>query len=138
MATATATATATAAATASTKAKCGGPIRLRSGQASPLAADDETVRRFGRDDDFLGGSREDQMTILGGPATFFLPGEIRQVQKRNAGAPFDFAQGRLLHCATDDETVRRFGRDDDFWWVKGKRDDEFLLGAILVGGCRNA
>jgi hypothetical protein len=34
------------------------------------------------------------------------------------GVPFDFAQGRLLHCATDDETVRRFGRDDDFWAVQ--------------------
>jgi hypothetical protein len=28
------------------------------------------------------------------------------------GGSFDFAQGRLLHSATDDETVRRFGRDD--------------------------
>ncbi len=35
-----------------------------------------------------------------------------QRQKRNAGVPFDFAQGGLLHCAMDDETVHRFGRDD--------------------------
>jgi len=74
MATATATATATAAATASTKAKCGGPIRLRSGQASPLAADDETVRRFGRDDDFLGGSRENELPIFGRSSDVFFAG----------------------------------------------------------------
>jgi hypothetical protein len=29
------------------------------------------------------------------------------------GVPFDFAQGRLLHYAADDETVRCFGRDDE-------------------------
>ena len=26
-----------------------------------------------------------------------------------------------LHCATDDETVRRFGRDDGFWGCDGWR-----------------
>jgi hypothetical protein len=37
-----------------------------------------------------------------------------QKQRRNAGVPFDFAQGRLLHSATDDETVYCSGRDDAF------------------------
>ena len=40
-------------ATAKTKAKFGGPLRLRSGQALHCATDDETVRRFGRDDDVI-------------------------------------------------------------------------------------
>jgi hypothetical protein len=33
-------------------------------------------------------------------------------QRRNAGVPFDFAQGRLLHSAMDDDAVHRSGRDD--------------------------
>ncbi len=33
-------------------------------------------------------------------------------QRQNAGVPFDFAQGRLLHYATDDDTVCCSGRDD--------------------------
>ena len=43
-----------ATARAKTKAKFGGPLRLRSGQALHCAADDETVRRFGRDDGCVG------------------------------------------------------------------------------------
>jgi hypothetical protein len=38
--------------------------------------------------------------------------------KTNAGVPFDFAQGRLLHCAMDDNAVHRFGRDDAFMGAK--------------------
>jgi hypothetical protein len=30
-----------------------------------------------------------------------------------------------LHCATDDETVRRFGRDDASVWVRKKAQLEF-------------
>ena len=74
------------------------------------------------------------MTILGGPATFFLPGEIRQVQKRNAGAPFDFAQGRLLHSRRTMRLSAASAEMTIFWWVKGKRDDEFLVGGDFGWG----
>jgi hypothetical protein len=40
---------------------------------------------------------------------------LPQRAKARCGDPFDFAQGRLLHCATYDETVSRFGRDDDVY-----------------------
>jgi hypothetical protein len=34
--------------------------------------------------------------------------------RANAGVLFDFAQGRLLHCAAHGEAVICFGRDDGF------------------------
>jgi len=62
--------------------------------------------------------------------------------KTKCGVPFDFAQGRLLHCATHDETVSRFGLDDDSfaWGWKKQRQRQRLeqviqkrLGAGWVG-----
>ena len=44
----------------------------------------------------------------------------REERKANAGVPFDFAQGGLLHYAADGETVRRSGRDDEIWVVVTK------------------
>ena len=46
-----------------------------------------------------------------------------QIGKDEArGVPFDVARGRLLHCALHDEAVKRFGRDDDFFWWKRTAD----------------
>jgi hypothetical protein len=43
---------------------------------------------------------------------------IKAGAKAKYGVPFDFAQGRLLLCATDDETVCCFGRDDISFWPR--------------------
>jgi len=48
----------------------------------------------------------------------------RQRQRRNAGVPFDFAQGSLVRCATRDETVSRFGRDDVSWGLVAEQATE--------------
>jgi hypothetical protein len=64
-----------------------------------------------------------------------MGGGEKQKQMRNAGVPFDFAQGRLLHFATDDEAVRRSGRDDADYGCVGveRREKSGLEDAIEDG-----
>ncbi len=70
------------------------------------ATDDKAVRRSGRDDALFSGlGMQLQLQLQ------LQPQPQPQRQLRNAGVPFDFAQGRLLHYATDDKAVCRFGRD---------------------------
>jgi hypothetical protein len=55
-----------------------------------------------------------------------LTGRTTATTKAKYRISFDFAQGRLLHYATDGDTVRRFGRDDVLFW-----------GCDREGNCKN-
>jgi len=80
----------------------------------------------------LFSAKDDRLrTNKAGPIRLAQEDDTRKATGRaeataKCGVPFDFAQGRLLHYATNDETVRRFGRDDAFYW-RSRKKDAFLV-----------